>query len=392
MNKKIKKSLISCFLILVTFILLFLNNCGFVFASNVQISGVKIKNLNPFKRTAEVQFTLSQDYPYARDILGSRDYIWVFGKYWLDGEDSLSTGWRHLQLEGQAKGIFIPSKAAAEEGHTFSLIWNFSSNDKLFNSLFEGKKPKVRVCAIEMVRIAEEGDVDSFYLSKYEISQAQQTDYLNMLPMDEALKRWSKTRDDGYTISYNPQAAYGSCFTAGEGERACNFISFEDAKAYCEWAGTRLPTESEWEIAAQGPENIAGRENKRLYPWGNTNPEQDLVEGGVFENIYGEGSKYFGHYRYYANFGDLDKGNKPLDVGFYCLGDITRSIAQAGVSPFGIPDLSGNVAGWVENSNTDFGLKGGSFLSTAEGIKISASKERVSAKDKTPKAGLRLAK
>ncbi len=86
------------------------------------------------------------------------------------------------------------------------------------------------------------------------------------------------------------------------------FVTWDDAVAYCENVGERLPIEAEWEKAARGTDG-------RLWPWGNQwDPTRaNTMEGGIGYTV---------------------------PVGSY----------PNGVSPYGLYDMSGNVWEWTASS------------------------------------------
>ena len=136
---------------------------------------------------------------------------------------------------------------------------------------------------------------------------------------------------------------------AGKDDHPQNCVSWDDAVAYCAWAGKALPTEAQWEYAARGGSS------QRRWPWGDSAPTRNRA--------------------CWSRWDPQDRGTCP-----------------AGAFPegaFGLKDMAGNVWEWVDawygpfapddpiptpTSGAGRVLRGGGWSSTSAANLLSSSR------------------
>jgi hypothetical protein len=132
--------------------------------------------------------------------------------------------------------------------------------------------------------------LDAFYMDKFEVTVSRYDQFVQSTDRSKP-KFWDQA-DTG---------KHGNLPVVG--------VDWNDAEAYCRWAGKRLPTEAEWEKAARGTDG-------RTYPWGTEAPTARL-----------------------ANFGNQ---SSPIMKAYEeRLMPVDRD--EAGQSPYGLHHMAGNV-------------------------------------------------
>lgn len=163
-----------------------------------------------------------------------------------------------------------------------------------------------------------EGVVDfSYSRAINQVLSAPVKSKLNAYAMDEALVTNSEFEQFLNASNYKP--AHPENFLKhwgnnkvpeGTGDHPVTWVGLDDARAYARWKGKRLPTEAEWQWAAQN-----GAE-QTVYPWGNE-----------YDSTYCNGGQTSGTTR-------------------------TKQF-EKGKTKSGIYDMSGNVWQWTESERTD---------------------------------------
>ncbi len=155
--------------------------------------------------------------------------------------------------------------------------------------------------------------IDAFYMDRSPVTNAQFKKFLDDAhyhPKDDHnfLKHW-----------------IGGTFAPGAADEPVVYVSIEDARAYAQWAGKRLPHEWEWQYAGQGL-------GKSAYPWGNVF-NLSLVA--------------------------------PVDRGRTLTHAEPVAMHPQAASPFGVQDMVGNVWQWTDEYRDDHTraavLRGGSY-------------------------------
>lgn len=243
---------------------------------------------------------------------------------WLDGEDPRPT------LPPQTERTTTPAPPPPRSSARFP-GYRVLSPDRIVHEKTE----------IEFVRVPAgpflygEGadqkklELPEYWIGRYPVTNAQYKRFLDANPTHPV-----PFRDGDWAKPYNWDKQTRT-FPADRADHPAVLVNWNDARAFCDWAGLRLLAEQEWEKAARGDKD------GRIYPWG-----VDWVDGRCNTSEAGVGGT--------------------TGVGQY---------SPQGDGPYGCADMAGNVwewtASWYDKSQIRRVLRGGSWNVNQRSARVS---------------------
>lgn len=253
-------------------------------------------------------------------------------------ERGMAEAQRHLEAEAFAAAIAAAERAAVFYPERREAVARFQERVRTLSARKNMVRIPSTVCWVGGDSSPDEKPLRSvklppFLIDRYEVTHEEY--YAFMV----ATRRPPPARSP-YWVGGKPRK--------GRERHPVVYVTYEDAEAYARWAGKRLPTAEEWEVAARGPD-------RREYPWGNLFAEK--------ENVFHANSL-----EYWQLHKNLSPGTVPVDAT-----DVPND-----PSPFGVYGMAGNVWEWtstavrrtVGDREVEFRiLKGGSFMTDRRALR-----------------------
>ena len=199
--------------------------------------------------------------------------------------------------------------------------------------------------------------LDTFYMDKYEVTNAQFKAFVDANPP------WQKDKiDERFHNGYYLHHWKGNNYPPGKADHPVVDVSWYAAMAYAAWAGKRLPTEAEWEYAARG--GLAGKK----YPRGDTITPADANYGKHVGDTTPVGQYAANGYGLYDMAGNVwEWCLDAYDANFYAVYENIRNPISGAVS---IQELLDNFAS-VQRSPCRV-LRGGSWRASAQDARVTS--------------------